>query len=148
MRTLGQLFVSSGETGPGSERPWHGQAIPRILQVASLSSLFFCATTKSAKEGASPPNALACNRDDDCVVLEANFQSECCDPCGQHPYVVSRAAADRMESVYQSRCKGVPCGELGCPRVGRPPSDFVAVCLQHACKIQLNTVRPDWWLPD
>ena len=118
-----------------------------LLQVLSLSSLLSCAATKSGDHALSQKSELQCGNDDDCVVLESDF-SDCCGADGRYPYVLSHRAADQMTSLWETRCRGVPCGEMLYSRSGPRASDFVAVCSRHICEMKPKEVRPKWQLPE
>ena len=118
-----------------------------LLQVLWLSSLSSCAATKSGDRAPSQKRELYCGSDDDCVVLESDF-SDCCGADGRYPYVLSRGAADQMTSLWETRCRGVPCGEMLYSRSGPRGSDFVAVCSSHICEMKPKEARPKWQLPE
>ncbi len=105
----------------------------------AIISLCACAGRQVAQkeDGAkkkieSPPGDLFCDRDADCEISTTDLVK--CDMyVGTEPYAISRAALVRHRARLQAECSR-GWNPVGYKRCGTVASDWIAVCVGHACE--------------
>jgi hypothetical protein len=91
-----------------------------------------CATGKVAEEKASPPDDLFCDRDDDCEILDIEFDRP---RDHREPYAISRAGAERRKARHKDTCANGACEPVGYPmRCFFDVDHWIAICSRHVCE--------------
>ena len=79
----------------------------------------------------SETNIMACNSDDDCLIVEElDPKNPCCGTCGS--IAISKEAKANRDKWHAENCKGVECPYYDCYDEKLP----IPKCINNVCKIK------------
>src|SRR5450631_354513 len=109
-----------------------------ITWAALVAIVIPCSCATKPVPRSVPLQDLSCNRNEDCEIVEYDVVAEdCCGArCCTEPYAISTAAVERHRTSQGEICVDAECTLEGCWCLNccTRGSDWIAVCIDHACK--------------